>query len=138
MKVKNKNFLPSSTQRLPDLNSKAWVISASLGASSFPLENRHMHHERVSAAHRQGCVGACSSEGLHRNPGEVPVSTRMSCALVPAFGVEGEMCYTACPCVTHGARSWVRGCVLWIGECGWVILESGLLACDCFLSYQTH
>lgn len=85
MKVKNQNFPPSSTQRLPDLDSKAWVIAASLGTSSLPLENRHIQHERISAAHRQGCIGACSSEGLHRNPGEVPISTRMSCALVPAF-----------------------------------------------------
>lgn len=138
MKVKNQNFPPTSTQRLPDLDSKAWVMAASLGTSSLPLENRHMQHEQVSAAHRQGCVGACSSEGLHRNPGEMPVSTRMSCALVPAFGVEGEMYYTACPYVTHGARSWVRGCVLWIGGYSWVVLESGLLACDCFLSCQTH
>lgn len=136
VKVKNTNFLPSSTQRLPD--SKAWVIAASLGTSSLPLENRHMYHGHVSAAHRQGCVGACTSEDLHRNPGEVPVSARMSFTLVLAFGAKGEMRYTACPCVTHGARSWVRGCVLWIGGCGWVVLKSGLLACDCFLSCHTH
>lgn len=41
MKVKNKNFLPSFTQRLPDLDSKAWLIAASLETSSLPLVNRH-------------------------------------------------------------------------------------------------
>lgn len=56
-----------------------------------------MHRGFASTAHRQGCVGVCISEGPYSNPGEVPVSTGLSCTPVLALGMEGRMRYTSVP-----------------------------------------